>query len=108
MAGTQAALPRDADNPVEADVVIVDEMSMVDIFLMRSLLRALLPGTRLILVGDADQLPSVGAGNVLPGYTGKRRDARDLAARDLQAGGREHDRPQRAPHQWGRNAADKR
>ena len=40
-------------------------MSMVDIFLMRSLLRALVPGTRLIMVGDADQLPSVGAGNVL-------------------------------------------
>ena len=56
---------RDADNPVDADVVIVDEMSMVDIFLMRSLLRALRPGTRLVLVGDVDQLPSVGAGNVL-------------------------------------------
>jgi exodeoxyribonuclease V alpha subunit len=45
--------------------LIVDEMSMVDVFLMRSLLRALSPGTRLILVGDADQLPSVGAGHVL-------------------------------------------
>ena len=45
--------------------MIVDEMSMVDLFLMRSLLRALRPGARLILVGDADQLPSVGAGNVL-------------------------------------------
>ena len=56
---------RDADNPLDADIVIVDEMSMVDIFLMRSLLEALRPGTRLILVGDADQLPSVGAGNVL-------------------------------------------
>ncbi len=56
---------RDADNPVDADVVIVDEMSMVDIFLMKSLLAALRPGTRLVLVGDVDQLPSVGAGNVL-------------------------------------------
>ena len=46
-------------------VVIVDEMSMVDLQLMRSLLKALRPGTRLVLVGDADQLPSVGAGNVL-------------------------------------------
>ena len=63
---------RDDDNPLDADVVIVDEMSMVDIFLMRSLLKALRPGTRLILVGDADQLPSVGAGNVL----------RDLIAAD--------------------------
>ena len=50
---------------MEFDTLIIDEMSMVDIFLMRSLLRALVPGTRLIMVGDADQLPSVGAGNVL-------------------------------------------
>ena len=56
---------KNADDPLDADIVIVDEMSMVDIFLMRSLLEALRPGTRLILVGDADQLPSVGAGNVL-------------------------------------------
>ena len=56
---------KDEDDPIHADVVVVDEMSMVDIFLMRSLLKALMPGTKLILVGDADQLPSVGAGNVL-------------------------------------------
>ena len=56
---------KDEDDPIHADIVVVDEMSMVDIFLMRSLLRALRPGTKLILVGDADQLPSVGAGNVL-------------------------------------------
>ena len=56
---------KNANDPLDADIVIVDEMSMVDIFLMRSLLEALRPGTRLILVGDADQLPSVGAGNVL-------------------------------------------
>ncbi len=63
--GEEGVFARDAENPVEADALIVDEMSMVDVFLMRSLLRALVPGTRLILVGDADQLPSVGAGNVL-------------------------------------------
>ncbi len=63
--GEQQGFARDADNPLDADVVIVDEMSMVDVFLMRSLLCALRPGTRLLLVGDADQLPSVGAGNVL-------------------------------------------
>ncbi|MGN0801899.1 MAG: ATP-dependent RecD-like DNA helicase [Candidatus Faecivicinus sp.] len=63
--GEGQGFSRDEDNPLDADVVIVDEMSMVDIFLMRSLLRALRPGTRLVLVGDADQLPSVGAGNVL-------------------------------------------
>ncbi len=52
------------DDPIEADAVIVDEMSMVDLILFAALLKALKPGTRLILVGDADQLPSVGAGNV--------------------------------------------
>ncbi len=60
-----AAFGRNEDNPLEADVIIIDEMSMVDIFLMNSLLRAVSAGTRLILVGDADQLPSVGPGNVL-------------------------------------------
>lgn len=56
---------RNEDNPLEADVVIIDEMSMVDVFLMNSLLKAVAVGTRLILVGDANQLPSVGPGNVL-------------------------------------------
>lgn len=60
-----ARFDRNEDNPLEADVIIIDEMSMVDIFLMSALLRAIEPGTRLILVGDVDQLPSVGAGNVL-------------------------------------------
>ncbi len=52
-------------NPIPADVIIVDEMSMVDILLMNSLMHAVCEGTRLIMVGDVDQLPSVGAGNVL-------------------------------------------
>lgn len=56
---------RNAENPLEADVVIIDEMSMVDIHLMHALLCAVLPGTRLILVGDMNQLPSVGPGSVL-------------------------------------------
>ena len=64
-AGEEGKFQRDEQNPLDAACVIVDEMSMVDVFLMRSLLRALKPGTKLILVGDADQLPSVGAGNVL-------------------------------------------
>lgn len=51
--------------PLDADVVIVDEMSMVDVFLMNYLVKALFQGTKLILVGDSDQLPSVGPGNVL-------------------------------------------
>ncbi len=56
---------RNEENPLETDVIIIDEMSMVDISLMYALLRAILPGTRLILVGDANQLPSVGPGCVL-------------------------------------------
>ena len=56
---------RDESNPLEANVIIVDEMSMVDISLMYSLLKAISVGTRLILVGDVNQLPSVGPGSVL-------------------------------------------
>lgn len=56
---------RNEENPLEADVVIIDEMSMVDIQLFQALLRAVVPGTRLILVGDVNQLPSVGPGQVL-------------------------------------------
>ncbi len=56
---------RNQENPLEADVVIIDEMSMVDISLFQSLLKAIAPGTRLVLVGDVDQLPSVGPGQVL-------------------------------------------
>ena len=60
-----ARFERNEDNPLECDVVIIDEMSMVDVSLMYSLLKAISPGTRLILVGDEHQLPSVGPGNVL-------------------------------------------
>lgn len=56
---------RNEENPLEADVVIIDEMSMVDVILFQALLKALVPGTRLILVGDVNQLPSVGPGQVL-------------------------------------------
>ncbi len=56
---------RNESNPLEADVIIVDEMSMVDIFLFQALLKAVMVGTRLIMVGDVDQLPSVGPGQVL-------------------------------------------
>ena len=55
---------RNAQNPLEADVIIIDEMSMVDIFLMHALFQPLYTGTRLILVGDVNQLPSVGPGSV--------------------------------------------
>ena len=56
---------KNEDNPLDCDIVIIDEMSMVDILLIQSLLKALKSHTRLIMVGDSDQLPSVGAGNVL-------------------------------------------
>lgn len=56
---------RNMENPLEADVIIIDEMSMVDLFLMHALLSAVTVGTRLIMVGDVNQLPSVGPGSVL-------------------------------------------
>ena len=61
----QVAFKKNGNDPLEAHAVIVDEMSMVDLELMQALLEALRPGCRLVLVGDPDQLPSVGAGNVL-------------------------------------------
>ena len=60
-----AGFERNEQNPLETDVIIIDEMSMVDISLMYALLKAVVAGTRLILVGDVNQLPSVGAGSVL-------------------------------------------
>lgn len=56
---------KDESNPIETDAIIIDEASMVDIILMYSLIKAIAPGTRLVMVGDVDQLPSVGPGNVL-------------------------------------------
>lgn len=63
--GSTAGFERNERNPLETDVIIIDEMSMVDISLMYSLLKAVVAGTRLILVGDVNQLPSVGPGSVL-------------------------------------------
>ena len=51
--------------PIDADVIVIDEMSMVDIFLMNYVVKAIYQGTKLVLVGDVDQLPSVGPGSVL-------------------------------------------
>lgn len=63
--GKRAAFERNEENPLDVDAVIIDEMSMVDIYLFQALLKAITVGTRLILVGDANQLPSVGPGQVL-------------------------------------------
>lgn len=63
--GDKQVFSKNEENPLSADVIIADEMSMVNILLMSAFLRAVKPGARLILTGDADQLPSVGPGNVL-------------------------------------------
>ena len=63
--GNVGGFMRNSQNPLECDAIIIDEMSMVDLPLMHALLSAISPGTRLILVGDVNQLPSVGAGSVL-------------------------------------------
>ncbi|MCQ2454519.1 MAG: AAA family ATPase [Clostridia bacterium] len=63
--GEDGQFGHDEEEPLECSCLIVDEMSMVDVYLMRAFLRALPDGAKLIMVGDADQLPSVGAGNVL-------------------------------------------
>lgn len=68
--GGSMRFERNELNPLEADVIIIDEMSMVDIYLMYSLLKAVTVGTRLILVGDVNQLPSVGPGKVLKDIIG--------------------------------------
>ncbi|MEA1939636.1 MAG: ATP-dependent RecD-like DNA helicase [Candidatus Caldatribacteriota bacterium] len=61
---------KNAENPIKTDVIIIDEVSMIDIILMNNLLKAILPGTFLILIGDVDQLPSVGPGNILKDIIG--------------------------------------
>lgn len=61
----RSGFARDEENPLEADIIIIDEVSMVDLPLLYALLRAIVPGTRVILVGDGNQLPSVGPGSVL-------------------------------------------
>ncbi|NLE01727.1 MAG: ATP-dependent RecD-like DNA helicase [Fibrobacter sp.] len=66
--GGRNSFDRDNTNPVEADVIILDEVSMMDVLLMRSFLIAVKPSTQLIFVGDSNQLPSVGAGNVLADF----------------------------------------
>lgn len=63
--GSVSGFQRNRDHPLETDILIIDEMSMVDLSLMHALLSAVMPGTRLILVGDVNQLPSVGPGSVL-------------------------------------------
>ena len=92
------------DDPLEADVVILDEVSMVDIYLFASLTAALPHKAQLVLVGDIDQLPSVGPGAVLEGRDRLRPSRGGSLEPHLQAGQGELDRGQRAPHQPGPDA----
>ena len=71
--GNSGGFMRNRQNPLEADVIIIDEMSMVDLPLIHALLSAVVPGTRLVLVGDVDQLPSVGPGSVLKDIIASQR-----------------------------------
>ena len=87
--GQAVHFERNAENPLEADVIIIDEMSMVDIQLMHSLLQAVIAGTRLILVGDENQLPSVGPGNVLRDIIRSGGISGSRAEEDLPTGIRE-------------------
>lgn len=72
-AARQVRFERNEENPLDADVIIIDEMSMVDIQLFQALLKAITPGTHLVLVGDVNQLPSVGPGQVLRDLIESRR-----------------------------------
>lgn len=80
---------RNEANPLDADVVIIDEVSMVDISLMHSLLKAVNVGTRLILVGDVNQLPQRGAGKCPAGYDPVGKISGGDAHKDLPPGGPE-------------------
>lgn len=105
---TSMHFERNEDNPLEADVIIIDEMSMVDINLMHSLLRAVNVGTRLILVGDVDQLPSVGPGNVLRDIIESECFHVVKLTQDFPAGGAERYYRQRPPHQCRRAHSDRK
>ena len=89
----------DADKPLDADLVVVDETSMVDVILANKLVKAVPPGAHLLLVGDVDQLPSVGAGEVLRDLLRCRVAARGTADQDLPPGPAVRHRGQRPPGQ---------
>ena len=95
----EGGFKRNEDNPLEADLVIIDEVSMVDILLMNHLLKAIPQIATLVLVGDVDQLPSVGPGNVLRDIIDSGQSGNRDADRGLPAGPGKPDRPQCPPHQ---------
>ena len=89
---------RNEEHPLDCDQLVVDEASMVDVPLMRALLRALPDQAALLLVGDVDQLPSAGPGQVLADIIGGRRGARDPLDGSVPSGGAEPDHHRRPPH----------
>ena len=90
----------DRDSPLDADLVVVDEASMLDLLLANKLVKAVAPGAHLLLVGDVDQLPSVGAGEVLRDLLAEDGPVpRGPADHDLPAGPEVRRRHQRAPDQ---------
>ncbi|MEI2689692.1 MAG: AAA family ATPase [Anaerolineae bacterium] len=90
---------RNEENPLDVDMVIVDEASMLDLLLTNHLLKAIPPGAHLLLVGDIDQLPPVGAGNVLRDVIDSGAGRGGAAGRDLPSGRRQLHHRERAPHQ---------
>ena len=94
---------RDADNPLDCGLLVVDEASMVDVMLMRALLAAVPDAAAVLIVGDVDQLPSVGPGQVLADVVASGCRPGGAVDRGLPPGGAEPDRDQRARHQPGRD-----
>ncbi len=99
---------RNEENPLDVDAVIVDEASMLDLLLTNHLLKAIPPGAHLLLVGDIDQLPPVGAGNVLRDVIELGRGRGGAAGCDLPPGRRQLHHRERAPHQPRRHAGVER
>jgi exodeoxyribonuclease V alpha subunit len=95
---------RNADNLLECDLLVIDEASMVDVMLMQALLKATPDDAALLIVGDIDQLPSVGPGQVLADIIGSGAVPVVRFDRGVPAGRREPDHHQRSSHQSGRNA----
>ena len=95
---------RDEEHPLDCDLLVVDEISMVDVPLLHALLKAVPDEAALLLVGDVDQLPSVGPGQVLADIIASGGGAGGAADRGVPPGGREPDHRQRPPHQPGPDA----
>jgi exodeoxyribonuclease V alpha subunit len=99
---------RNADYPLDCDLLVIDEASMVDVMLMQALMKATPDNAALLIVGDTDQLPSVGPGQVLADIIGSGAVPVVGIDRGVPAGRREQDHYQRSSHQSGRDARSRR